>query len=790
MRWKLVIAGLALMAATTTGCRQPCLTFEADFEHYRQMAVPDLENDPRSVAPRVEGHLPTPATVNDPDRKPRPLTLAEAVAMGLENGNVGNQLVAQPGFLTDNLVNYNGRDVAGSDNMRVLRLDPAIAGSDIESSLSKFDALYTTSMNWNASDLPTQGLNQFNNGQSAVFNSTLLKPLPTGGVAGITFSTQYQNLTNPPTGFNLINPAYTPQLQFAFEQPLLQGFGVEINQLRSQHPNSILTPFASTVRSEGILITRVKFDQSRIDFERQIAFMLLNVETAYWNLYRDYWALYSREQGLRQAFEAWKINKLRYEAGKVATQDLAQSRGQYESFRDQRLSALGAVLESERQLRGLLNLPPEDGFRLIPVDPPTLTPYQPDWTTAVNEAMSLRPELILARNDLKLRQLDLINQKNLLLPDLRTTATYALSGIGSRLDGGAGNAFRNLAENDFQTWGLGLRLSMPIGYRDAHAQERIARLNLAKAYWVVQEQELRCQRGMELHFRQIQENYDHIAILRSEREARATELEARTKEYLAGRGTLDFLLQSQSQWADALRAEYAAIVAYNNSLAAFEFDKGTMLRYDNVLIGEGELPAAAQVRAVEHEKQRSHALILRQRETGVSRLPCSGLPTLPGADAMPVSAVLDNQPLPDTNAPIVQDSKSQRPATVVPGTLGLPTASNATTTGWQSPSSGTGTIIPTSAGGMTTPDSLIGKPNTSTLPGATGAASGTSSMLSPYGSGASILSNPYSTGMPTSSSPYASPAAPATTGSKNAAFLTPANPPAMGFTMGNGTQLP
>lgn len=790
MRWKLVIAGLALMAATTTGCRQPCLTFEADLDHYRKMTLPDLENDPGAVAPRVAGHLLTPATVNDPDRKPRPLTLAEAVAMALENGNVGNQLVAQPGFLTDNLVNYNGRDVAGSDNMRVLRLDPAIAGSDIESSLSKFDALYTTSMNWNASDLPTQGLNQFNNGQSAVFNSTLLKPLPTGGVAGITFSTQYQNLTNPPTGFNLINPAYTPQLQFAFEQPLLQGFGVEINQLRSQHPNSILTPFASTVRSEGILITRVKFDQSRIDFERQIAFMLLNVETAYWNLYRDYWALYSREQGLRQAFEAWKINKLRYEAGKVATQDLAQSRGQYESFRDQRLSALGAVLESERQLRGLLNLPEEDGFKLIPVDPPTLTPYQPDWTTAVNEAMALRPELILARNDLKLRQLDLINQKNLLLPDLRSTATYALSGIGSRLDGGAGNAFRNLAENDFQTWGIGLRLSMPIGYRDAHAQERIARLNLAKAYWVVQEQELRQRRGMTRHLREIIENYDHIGVLRSEREARATELEARTKEYLAGRGTLDFLLQSQSQWADALRAEYAAIVAYNNSLAAFEFDKGTMLRYDNVIIGEGDLPAAAQVRAVEHEKERSHALILRQRDTGLNRLPVSGLPTLPTNEALPVSALLDNQPLPDTSAPIARDGKSQGPARIVPGTLGLPTTSSSTTTGWRAPDTATGTIVPTSANAPMSLDPPIGKSSTSTAPAGMGAANGSMSVLSPYAAGAPVLSNPYSSGFPASPSPYAQPAAPAPSGSKNAAFLTPANPPAMGFTMGNGTQLP
>jgi hypothetical protein len=641
MRWKLVVAGLALLGAVTGGCKQPCLTFEADLDHYRRMSVPNLETDPNPTPPRLSAHMPSPATINDPDRKPRPMTLAEAIAIGLQQGNVGSQAVASPGLVSDNLVQYTGRDINGSDNIRVLRLDPAIAGSDIESSLSKFDALYTSAMNWNTNDQPLQGLNQFNNGQAATFSNTILKPLPTGGVAGITFSTQYQNLSNPPNGFNLINPAYTPTLQFAFEQPLLQGFGVEINELRSQHPNSILTPFASTVRSEGILITRVKFDQTRVDFERSVSFMLLNIETAYWNLYDAYWTFYSREQGLRQAYEAYKINKLRYEAGKVATQDLAQSTGQYELFRAQRVTALGQVLEAERQLRGLLNLPADDGTRLIPIDPPTLTPYKPDWTTAYNETMALRPELILARNDLKLRQLDLINQKNLLLPDLRFTSSYSLVGIGGRLDGGDNNALRSLANNDFQNWTLGLRLSMPIGFRDAHAQERIARLNLARAYWTVEDQQERAARALLKDYRRIDEFYKQIECQRSLRQARAIELEARTKEYLAGRGTLDFLLQAQSEWADALRAEYDAIVQYNNSLAAFEFDKGTILRYNNVNIGEGPLPPAAQVRAIEHDKERSHALLLRQREMGVQMMPTSGLPAL-GNEAVPVSAVLDS----------------------------------------------------------------------------------------------------------------------------------------------------
>ena len=136
----------------------------------------------------------------------------------------------------------------------------------------------------------------------ATYSSSMVKPLPTGGVAGITFRTDYQ-FTNLPAA---VNPSYRPTLQFQFEQPLLQGFGVEINQLRASHPGSILNPgvFQGSTSTEGILITRLRFDQQRAEFERNLNQMLLNVEVAYWNLYGSYLTLYSRKQALRFAFEA------------------------------------------------------------------------------------------------------------------------------------------------------------------------------------------------------------------------------------------------------------------------------------------------------------------------------------------------------------------------------------------------------------------------------------------------------------------------------------------------------
>jgi outer membrane protein TolC len=674
MRWTSLLLGLGLACLGLIGCKQQCYITECDLEHYRNIGLEaDIESvSGTNIAPET-GHIPPPATILDPDRKPRYISLAECIAIALEQGTIGQQNIFLTGvqgvpISNDNLLSFSGAFLSGDDQIRALALDPAIVESNIENSLSKFDARWESSLTWTNTDQPVgtaaQTLQAANSGspaielQDATLTSQIIKPLPTGGVAGITFTTAYELSNLAPR----VNPSWRPSVQFQFEQPLLQGFGVEINQLRSTHPGSLLTPFPTGGQVEGILITRIRFDEQRAEFERNLNFMLVNVESAYWALYGAYWTLYSREQALRFAYESWRINKARYEAGRVAIDDFAQSRGQYELFRDQRITALGAVLEAERQLRKMMGLPVEDCSRLVPCDEPTLAPYVPDWCSALNEAVTLRPELVEARNDLKFRQLDLINQKNLLLPDLRFISTYDINALGSRLDTDTSvGALNNLGQNKFNNWSFGLHMDWPIGFRQAHANVRAARLNLARSYNVLRDQELKAQQFLALEYRHLFEYYANIEARRAQREAYGVQLEARFKSFLAGRGTLDFLLEAQRNWADALQSEYTSIVNYNTAIALFQFAKGTIMQYDSVAIGEGQLPHCAEERASEHQRQRTEALMLGTRavpskpmcvkegKEADSLMKMIGVPTEmvngPGALGLPV--------LPDGTAPSV-----------------------------------------------------------------------------------------------------------------------------------------
>jgi outer membrane protein TolC len=684
MRWKRLCGTLALALAFTSGCKQRAFMTEADFNRTTTTLLEHMElKQDLGAHPITEPHG-APPTLNDLDRKIRYISLAECIAISLEQGRVGQFNILFPGTANDNLVQFTGRGITGSDAIRVFALEPARVGAELEASLTKFDSVFTTGLNWQTTNTPIgtplqtlqAGASPLINGvdtQEATGTMGMLKPLATGGVAGITFNLPYQ-YTNLRSN---VNPSYRPQLQFQFEQPLLQGFGVEINQLRSNHPGSLLNAGLLNTQptGEGILITRLRFDQSRAEFERQLNQMLLNVEVAYWNLYGAYWALYSREQGLRFAFEAFKLNKAKYEAGRATAAEFYQTRGQYELFRAQRLQALDTVLENERQLRALVGIALEDGTRLMPSDSPTLAPFQPDWNASYAEAMEKRPELYMVRQDIKASQMKLILAKNSLLPDLRMTGTYDVNSIGGRLDGASTpqiirdefsgqivgqrdvNALRGLSDNNFNSWSLGLRLVMPLGFRLGYTQVRQAQLELARDIEILKDQELKVASYLGNYYRRLSLNYEQIRANRAQREAFGEQLRAKQQEFVSGRGTLDILLESQRFWSEALAQEYQSIVQYNNALAGFEYAKGTIQHHDNVYIAEGSLPQCASVRAVDHQKQRTAAIVLRERANPTPISPNAGpiaardgkAPALPSVmaaqpplkDAPPLPATMD-----------------------------------------------------------------------------------------------------------------------------------------------------
>ncbi len=622
-KWKARLAGglIALTGLGMVGCKHQLFTEPADADVLRRPNIPaPLETRPHDpITPPVPVAGTDPATVLDFKRKPRPLSLKEAVAVASEQGNVGGGGAQGQDAL---FLSSTGRAISG-DTIKAFVLDPATAAAEVERSLSKFDARWITSMSWSKQDQATLTLQQsFSNGDNAAFNTTLAKPLPSGGAVGITTSINYLNLANPPaanTGFVALSTSYTPRVQFVFEQPLLQGFGVEANQLLNNHPGSqLIQGFRSTgAGTEGILIARLRQEQARTQFDVVLNQLLVNVEVAYWNLYAEYANLAAQQDGLLAAFEALVYIRERDLAGvEVQRTTLPLYEGQYHQFYQRVVEARGRVLEADRVLRGLMGLRSDDGTVFTPTDEPVRTPFTFDYSSAYREGLQTKPEVIIARQDLKVQQLNYRTQQIGRMPDLRLFSSYDVNGLGGRLTGSESNALSSLSSNQFNSWQVGLRLDVPLGFRDANALVRQAQLALWRSWHTLSDAERKVFEGLVQAKRQQDQAYVLIETNRRAKAAARRQVDIINERVRAGAiadsGQYLQLAQAQQNLATAQAAEFRAVADYNAALARIEFAKGTSQRYNNISVADGPLPGFVQTKAADHFRARQVALQLRE----------------------------------------------------------------------------------------------------------------------------------------------------------------------------------
>lgn len=345
-----------------------------------------------------------------------------------------------------------------------------------------------------------------------------------------------------------------------FHPPMLRVDSLEGLALTPRDATSVRVLADVTAKGQGIVLTGIPRSVPRAKLECYANQMLLNIETAYWNLYGSYWQLHTREQGLRSAYETWKMVLAEYKAGRVSLADLAQAEGQYNLFRSQRMQALDTVCDNERQLRAMLGMPPEDHLppadlepfkiktpTLVPSDTPTLVEMKPDWEKGLAAALKQRPELRMAR--------------------------------------------QNLSKTE----------------EDSPERQR--------AQLVLQDQELKAERFLGLCYRRMSSAYAQIKAARKQREAFATQIRVRRKNYEADKktATLDLILEAERFWTDALATEYQAIVTYNAALTGWEYVQGAILEYAHIRLDYDPPADENEVRAVVYEQMQTLTKVRRVR---------------------------------------------------------------------------------------------------------------------------------------------------------------------------------
>lgn len=558
--------------------------------------------------------------------------------------------------------------------------DPAIQENDpaggIEAALSAFDAQFASSLFFENNDRALN--NEFFGGgtrilqqNAGVHQMQLSKRAVTGTELAARQIVEMDGNNAPGNAFP---NGWTVKLETEVRHPLLQGGGMDYNRIAG--------PTDTPGVYEGVLIARLNADVQLTEFEAAVRDLVSNLENAYWDLYFAYRDLDAKIAARDAALDTWRGVQALYESGRRGGEAVkeAQAREQYFRFKEEVENALsgrlidgtrtgngslagtfragGGVLVAERRLRRLMNLPVSDGELLRPASEPTVAEVAFDWDRVMIDAVERRVELRRQKWAIRRRELELIASKNHLLPRLDAVGRYRWRGFGRDLIDANGaplprfeTAYDDLVSGDFQEWQLGVELTIPIGYRRAHAAVRTVELRLARdrALLCDQQQEVihdvaGAVAEVDRAFATYQTGYNRLV-------ASNEQVAAVQAAFDANNAPLDLLLDAQRRLAEAESRHFRNLAEYAVAIKNVHFAKGTLLEFDGVYLAEGAWPGKAYADAADLESRRgrrrplnyasSRAPVVSQRNHVQHRDASGGIlpvpPTAPAPEGEPAT---------------------------------------------------------------------------------------------------------------------------------------------------------
>jgi outer membrane protein len=454
--------------------------------------------------------------------------------------------------------------------------DPAISGQINWAHLStaEYNPLLTGGSNWLAS----------NNFNGSVGWTQGFSP---GTQVSMTFDNT--RLTSNAARYTY-NPILSSSLGFTVTQPLLRGFGIELNR-RYIHIAKNNEKIADLVFRQQVIdtvagITRLYTDLVSLDED-------VNV----------------KREALRLADRLYQDNKNKVDQGQLAPIELTRAQAQVAVNQQALFSAEGLVNQQELIVktaitRGGLANPAVRAAHIIATDTLTVPEIEsvPPVENLIAEAVRNRPDLAQAGIQVENSQISLKGSLNAVRPELDVVGTVqngGLSGVvnpaaaaltpGATLNpGGYGTALGQVFKNNYPSYSVGLQLTLPLRNRVAQADavrdemqvrqtqvrrqqfEDQVRLEVADAYVAMQQ-------GRAAYEAAVQSRLLQEQSVRVEQET-----------FDVGLATNYLMIQYQTYLAQARSTEVAAKGAYAKAKVALDRATARTLEVNEVSIQEAQ----------------------------------------------------------------------------------------------------------------------------------------------------------------------------------------------------------
>jgi len=531
----------------------------------------------------------------------REISLDEAIITALRNNKVVERSLVPGAGST--LVLSQPDSVSTVYDSAIQETGVLFGRRGLEAALSDFDTRFSTAMNWGRNargvhSLPAPGISSQETG---TFRTGLDKALATGGAVSVYHNWNY---TGDAAGTPTYPSSYAGTLGAEVRQPLLAGAGTEFTRVAGPSRPGF---GAIAGVSQGVVIARINQDITLADFELAIRNGLRDIEDAYWNLYLAYRNYDNAVTTHESAFQTWREARTKMEVGTLKLADELQARDRFYETRASVELSLNQVYQTETRLRRQLGLPMNDGTVLRPAMEPAKAEFQPDWNSCLVNGLTKRVELRRQKWQIKSLQLQLNAARSLVRPQLDIIGNYGVNGFGDTLLSQNGSSgYGSMTGDNLESWTMGVEMSMPIGFRQARSQVKNYELQLAKANAVLSSQERTIAQDITIAIQDVAAAWAAAQSNLNRLQAAEQRVELLQAEKDVGTLTLDLVLRAQASLADAERAYYEQLIAYNKAITALHLSTGELLEVNNVQLAEGPWTGEAYGDAHLRALQRTH----------------------------------------------------------------------------------------------------------------------------------------------------------------------------------------
>ncbi len=409
----------------------------------------------------------------------------------------------------------------------------------------------------------------------------------------------YRSLVNSPA--NVINPATSGYADFYLTQNLLQGMKIGVN-------------------NRNIRVAKNNVKVSALQLKRQVITTLSAVLSLYWDLVSFNDDVRVKEEALATAAKLNEDNKVRVEAGALASVELTRSAAEVSSSKEDLLISQTNLAQQETILKNALSRNGVetawlDEVHIIPLDH-IVVPATEEIKAVpelVQEALLKRPDLEQSRINLQSSTINLAGSKNALLPVLQgfveltnnalTGPVNALyGGQGGAPDpyfvGGYGNLLNQIFRRNFPNYTAGFSLNIPFRNRSAQADYVTDQLQLRQTQLQLQKavNQIRVDvKNAVIGLNQARSRYETAVGTRKLAEQTVQAEQAR---YSSGVSSIALVIQAERDLNADQSAEIQSMANYTHARAAFDDALGNTLDVNGVSMEEAESGHVARLSSI------------------------------------------------------------------------------------------------------------------------------------------------------------------------------------------------